>query len=279
MPLPNLPTEIKNAILQSLIDDGCKVARFATVSPGWQEIIEKHNFTNIRLTQWRISDLNRMTQRNRARIKSIWFWVELEQYDCMTCSRLYLSNEIDAATRRRTDILIMNALEDLFVALSSWTNEGLTLDISIYSESDARHSLKHLTCEPDLASEEGNASREKELTKIARGMRSDRHRKGGRVKQMLLLDHGIEKTFANIMSMHFSGHSLEAAQERRHQWWQKLPQVPAVTRLLLRQQTQRRWHLDTVAKMLHKFPNLSELHYEPWREWNDWFQEVTDRGE
>ncbi|KAM0449493.1 hypothetical protein ACHAO4_007511 [Trichoderma viride] len=60
------------------------------------------------------------------------------------------------------------------------------------------------------------------------------------------------------------------------QWWDQLPSVPVVTKLVLRQQIRRRWKPDSLAHMLSCFPRLEELHYEPWREW-DSMERDTDR--
>jgi hypothetical protein len=62
------------------------------------------------------------------------------------------------------------------------------------------------------------------------------------------------------------------------QWWDHLPPIPAVTRVLLRQQNRRRWKPASLAHMFARFPRLREVHYEPWRQWNS-MQHHTDRGE
>lgn len=49
------------------------------------------------------------------------------------------------------------------------------------------------------------------------------------------------------------------------QWWQSLPMVPAVTGVLLRQQT-RQWKPAALAHMFSRLPRLQEIHYESWKE-------------
>ena len=51
-----------------------------------------------------------------------------------------------------------------------------------------------------------------------------------------------------------------------NRWWRGLPLVPAVTGLLLRQQTRRRWKPVSLAHLCARLPRLQEIHYEPWRE-------------
>jgi hypothetical protein len=58
--------------------------------------------------------------------------------------------------------------------------------------------------------------------------------------------------------------------------WQQFPVVPAVTGLLVRQQTRRRWDPVTLGWMLTRFPGVREFHYEPWREFDDVEQKTTD---
>lgn len=65
--------------------------------------------------------------------------------------------------------------------------------------------------------------------------------------------------------------------EQETQWWQQLPSVPAVTGVLLRQQTRRRWKPTALTQMFARLPRLQALHYEPWREWCCMQQKFTDR--
>ncbi|ROW08682.1 hypothetical protein VPNG_06445 [Cytospora leucostoma] len=67
------------------------------------------------------------------------------------------------------------------------------------------------------------------------------------------------------------------SEQLERQWWDQLPSVPAVTTVLLRQQNRRRWKPCSLAHMFARFPRLQEVHYEPWREWEDCFQGLTDR--
>lgn len=59
-------------------------------------------------------------------------------------------------------------------------------------------------------------------------------------------------------------------------WWQTLPLVPGVAVVLLRQQTRRRWKPVALANMLTGFPNMKELCYKPWSEW-DSMERHTDQ--
>ena len=67
--------------------------------------------------------------------------------------------------------------------------------------------------------------------------------------------------------------------EEESNWWKHLPMAPAVTRLLLRQQTRRRWKPFALSHMMSRLPGLLEMHYEPWREWYIYDQQQTDSGQ
>lgn len=62
------------------------------------------------------------------------------------------------------------------------------------------------------------------------------------------------------------------------QWWQQVPSVPAITGLLLRQQTRRQWSPRTLEMMFAHLPRLQEVFYEPWRLVHHDGQMVTDEG-
>lgn len=83
----------------------------------------------------------------------------------------------------------------------------------------------------------------------------------------------LDKIFTEIVSAGPFG-----SEELERQWWEQLPMAPAVTCLLLRQQNRRRWKQVSLAHMNARFPKLQELHYEPWREWEE-MQRFTDEGE
>ncbi|KAK1493761.1 hypothetical protein CCUS01_03062 [Colletotrichum cuscutae] len=61
------------------------------------------------------------------------------------------------------------------------------------------------------------------------------------------------------------------------EWWDKLPLVLAVTSLLLRHQSRRRWKPESLAHMFSRLPRVQEVHYEPWRGWDNPTQNLTDK--
>jgi hypothetical protein len=61
-----LPPEIRILVLEVLLQDGCSLAAFATVSREWQAMIERHNFARINLTSSRLTEFGSMIHHSRA---------------------------------------------------------------------------------------------------------------------------------------------------------------------------------------------------------------------
>ena len=267
-----LPAEIRILVLEALVQDGCSLAGFATVSREWQTIIERHIFARIKLTSSRLADFGSIIHRNRVLVRYVWLCLELGEYDCAQCA----PQDLEMWGVSNTDnILITTAFLDLFSTLSAWEPNGnLLLDISVHSLSDSEHWFKYLTFEPDIPSDECDRGRCAEQSML---VKLDDHRHGwiaGSRNSAPLDNAAIHKVFDEIM-----GEGPFDDDEQENQWWQQLPLVPAVTGVLLRQQNRRRWKPTALAQMFARLPRLQEIHYEPWREWCDSQQGWTDQCE
>lgn len=255
------------------LQDGCDFASLATVSREWQFIIERYNFARIHLTPSRLADFASIIHRNRALVRYIWLCLELEEYDCAQC----VPGNLETLGVSNTDnTLIKTALQDLFSALSKWEPHGnnLLLDISAHSPSDSEHWFKYLTFGPDIPTDECDQSEYAEQSIL---VKLDDHNHGWIAgSQDYAPNHtAIEKVFDEIMA---EG-PLDNDEQNNNWWWQKLPLVPTVTGVLLRQQNRRRWKPATLEQMFARLPGLQELHYEPWREWFDIQQQRRDQCE
>lgn len=272
MLLPNLPEEIQRMILEALVKDGRELARFAAVSREWQAAIEPQTFKRIRITPSRIAELDDMTRRNRSRVRYLWFCLELERYDCDICSP---DDDVPMFNSAADDLLIKTGIQSLFLVLGTWDrSSSLTLDISVYSTSDPEHWFKYLTFEPD--DDEDDVSR---LNQAVPCQVDDdaRHRWDTTGEGVTTALSAVMNVFTQILNDPLG--EFEDEEMGHLGWWRELPLVPAVTRLLLRQQTRRRWEPEALAEMIALFPSLRELHFEPWREWDNMLQETTDGGE
>lgn len=252
-----LPPEVRLQILNLLSQNGCDLAGFATVSREWHKVIEPYNFAGINLTPSRLSHSKDLLRRKRSLIHYIWFRLELQQYSCDKCapddSDLWGMGDANNA-------LIFDGLQCLFSSLSEWEPSGdLIIDISVYSTSDSEHWFKYLDCEPDTPVSHTSFSLQHD------GWTPEDDPNHGWIagsQEIAPSNHAIDKVFDEIMD---EGPFEDDESEVR--WWQRLPEVPAVTGIFLRQQTRRRWKQNiALANMFTRFPNLKDVWYEPWRE-------------
>ncbi|KAN0089526.1 hypothetical protein V8E51_019786 [Hyaloscypha variabilis] len=264
----SLPEEIRLLIFKALMQDGCTLARLATVSREWQTELERHNFARIKLTPSRLVDFSSMIHRNRALVGYIWFCLELDNYDCTKCAPTEEYEE--AFSISDTDNCpITTAFQNLFSILSTWDLNGdLILDISIYSPSASEHWFKYLTFMPDTL---GGGGGIKQII-LDKASHDPQHGWVAGFRHSAPSSAAIRKVFHSVME-----EGPFESEQSEIQWWDQLPSVPAVTSLLLRQQNRRRWKPDSLAHIFARFPRLQEVHYEPWREW-DFLQSNTDRG-
>lgn len=276
-----LPQEIRLPILEAVMEDGSSLASLATVSREWQTTMERHNFARIRLTPSRIPDFDSMTRRNRALVRYLWVCLELEKYD-----RPYFDSQgvVMRGDRTPTDnVVVTTALHDLLWALSTWEPQGdLLLDISLYSPSDSEYWFKELTFVPDFPSSE-ECDRALSGTAKARRARIDDDEEHGWTRGAPP-GIAIAAAFHPLLSrprgdFHALGWGSSEATRGQYDWWKRLPRAPAVTGLLLRQQTRRRLSPLSVAPMLRCLPRVREVHYEPWRHWSHRGQLAIDSGE
>ena len=267
-----LPSEIRLLVLETLLQDGCSLANSAAVSREWQTIIEPHNFSRIKLTSSRLANFGLMTHRNRSLVRYIWFCLELQEYNCTECD----PQEMESMGLSNADnTLITTAFQDLFSSLSTWEPGGsLLLDISVHSPSDPYHWFKYLTFEPDVAFDMYSRDQHTEQPLMVAETSDYHHRWISGHQYSIPSSTAIYKIFDEIM-----GEGPFDDEEQEGQWWQQLPLVPAITAVLLRQQTRRRWKPAALAHMLARFPRLLEVHYEPWREWSNIQQQWTDQRE
>lgn len=266
-PWATLPHPVRDSILQALPQDsdGCSLAGLAVVSREWQNVIERHTFARIKLTLPRLEAFGSMVRRNRSRVKYIWLCVELEHYSSIEA----YTGDDESVSQRDFD-LVKKAFEGLFNEISEWEpREQLILDISVHSPSDSNYLLKYLTFQPDMPSNECLSLAD--VGNMGRAGRSwndwvAADRAGTSIKKM---SGPIEVKDPS---------PDEEAYDREMEWLDDLLNVPAVTGVLLRQQTRRRWCSSTLIELLDHFPNLQEVFYEPWRALDPDSQREADKG-
>ncbi|KAM3557762.1 hypothetical protein ARSEF4850_004931 [Beauveria asiatica] len=266
----SLPPEIRNEIIGLLPSLGGRCSQLATVCQAWRSILEPRNFAEISLTVPRLADPNSqaLLLRKRNQIRYIWFRVELREYDCRRCGiagdDFGLMDDIDYQ-------LIVGAFQSLFTTLGAWEPRGdLVLDISVYSPSDSHHWFKYLSFCPDTNQGECPSLYEHEHRTALVNDPFHGWSAGQRVN--FTNTNAIESIFDDIM-----GDGPFNDYDSEMEWWRRLPLVPVVGVVLLRQQTRRRWKPLALSNMLTRFPNMTELCYEPWTEWCTEIEQDTDQ--
>ena len=250
----SLPQEIRLIILEALVEhEGC-MTRYSTVCREWQQIVERKNFSRLKLTVPRIPKFSDIVCQRRRLVKYIWLCIELQEYDCSMCDEFETNEWYEINTT-----IITRVMTQLFSVLSSWEPTGnLLLDISIHSPSDSRHRYKKLYFSSDAFSEPDDQQE-------ATNPHDPRH---GWIEGELVCRSPIpslERLFEDI-------------EMEESSFWEKLLKVEAVTSLLLRRQTRRRWAAPALYELLDHLPRLQEIYYEPWREWYSMDQRLTDES-
>ncbi|KAK4177002.1 hypothetical protein QBC36DRAFT_345818 [Triangularia setosa] len=131
----SLARETRLLILKTLMQDGCPLSYFVTVSQEWQTGLEQHILARIKLTPSLLADF----------ATSGFSWSD--DYDCAKCAT---SDAFRSAVE--WEEMVSEAL--CYHHISSWHPSGdLTLDISIYSPRDSEHWFKYLTFLVDTPSD------------------------------------------------------------------------------------------------------------------------------
>lgn len=256
-----LPADVRLLLLQAFLQNVARLSHLAAVSREWQTFIENHNFARLKLTPSCLTEFASKTRRNRHVVDYIWYCVELEEYDddLFHSAELFSLGDVNR---------VATAIRDLFAVLSTWapTPTGkLLLDISVYSLSDPEYRFQELTLVPDTPHTCG-------LHQCLNEILSTMFEKGAGQ----YMDHENSRLFPDAKGT-FAMVGLEGYVEP--QWWQHLPQVPAVTGILLRQQTRRQWSPFTLAQLFDHLPRLQEIYLEPWRGSTPNAPCFTDEGE
>ncbi|KAL1852834.1 hypothetical protein Daus18300_011997 [Diaporthe australafricana] len=151
-----LPSEVQDMVLERctwqthsearLLAGTNQLAALTTVCRDWKDFFEGKLFQRLTLkTEADIQTLAQLVQgRRRAHVKWIWLRIELPMYDCQQCHRLETRDDIQIQKATFT-----NCVWNLFDVLSTWKikdvrNDGLTLELSAHSPSDAHHFNKDL---------------------------------------------------------------------------------------------------------------------------------------
>ncbi|GAB0133847.1 hypothetical protein EsDP_00002241 [Epichloe bromicola] len=187
-----------------------------------------------------------MVVRQRQLVQQVWLHMELPEYTCRLCNRKPSTHESSMA-----DTIVGKNIVKLFSILSDWypAQTKLTLEISIYSPSDAQHCFKNY-----LFGAHGEED-------TPRPSWNDHKHFWCQGKQVALPE---QEALLRIFSM------LKPRIKR------SLPKVHAVTKFVIKRQMRKRLGKATLSLLWNRLPRLEEVIYEPWRVWHANIQELYD---
>jgi hypothetical protein len=183
-----------------------------------------------------------LATRNLGLIRYIWYTIELQDYDWTE------SNLLPTIELLETNHFIMeDGIRTMFCALSECPPAGnMTLDISIHSPSDSQHHFKYIRFEP--------AS----MLNSRHPLKSVLQYNSAHISSVQLPPTtAVDRVFFPEISF------LEC----ENNFWTTVPRVPCVFHLLLRRQTRHRWDPDALGRLMTCLPNLQDIFFETWREW------------
>ncbi|PHH89439.1 hypothetical protein CDD83_6044 [Cordyceps sp. RAO-2017] len=264
----SLPFDIRLAIFEALAQNVLAVrpgkgrldrprmqkhglSKYSLVCKEWQPFFEKQLYSNLTITKYSLYQFRHLVVRQRALVKHIWLKIECETYECPWCVFNPNGNRkrkcaADDATARR-------AISGLLRTLADWDRDrvacpgSLTLEISAHSPSDLEHvfmnELYFDTSSWGIDELQHDAPL---LNDIGHGWAN-----GRRTQPQLWIS--LDRLF---------GHGHYTLPD----FYCRLPQVQLVGRFILRRQTRRTFHPESLTKLLQSFPNLNSVIYEPWRD-------------
>ena len=142
----SLPGEIRVAIVNRLLDywkldnDGEDIAPYAVVCREWQAVIERHTFSNLKLTNLRMPEFAQYVRNSRRRcLKRINLHVDLPEYFNDPCEHKETWND-----KMANNWMFSTTFRGLFSTLHQWDDHevrqgGIHLFFSMSSPSDLRN--------------------------------------------------------------------------------------------------------------------------------------------
>jgi hypothetical protein len=126
-------------ILERLLDHK-GIAPYASVSKEWRTVIEKGNFSHLKLNSTCLGFLAQLTEEQTAQIDHIWLNVKLKSYTCGECG-----SDESLTWSLLNNRTVATSVASLFDILANWNwkeaelDRHLTLELNTYSPSDSEH--------------------------------------------------------------------------------------------------------------------------------------------
>jgi hypothetical protein len=230
-----LPWDIRFLILKDIrTEKNPGWASLASVCKEWQHIIAPENLRFIELDAHSVLGFADRIVQQRSFVRHIWLNVQLERYGCERCHKRVDRIKDDGRA-------FLNATKELLLILSRWpkSEHGLTLELNAYSVDDERHWFEghQFATRAEEHPDEG----------VLHHCPNPRHYWS---TDRAPPDHAISQVFWRI-ERPFSP--------------SELPNVPVVTRFVLRRQMRRTISSIVLRQILGKLTSLEDFVYEHWK--------------
>ncbi|KAK2589922.1 hypothetical protein QQS21_012402 [Conoideocrella luteorostrata] len=247
-----LPPEIRLQILEVVSRQGSR-GSCAAVCSEWKAFIEPQNFYRLELQVPCLEQLPHMTTRTAGLVRQIRLNIELPRYSCRSCQWPESS-----ARRSQHSAIFRASIQKLFTILSAWkTTDRFVLELNTFSPSDSEHWFKNygLDAQTDGESEQQQQEAPTRWHDPKHGWIDGRQ---------------IESPSADAMSRLFAPICLSLPES--------IPEVHAVTRLVIRRECRRQIIPPVLRLLLQKLPRLQSMVYEPWRACRSTWKIACDKG-
>ncbi|OAA59456.1 hypothetical protein ISF_06391 [Cordyceps fumosorosea ARSEF 2679] len=243
-----LPAEIRNPILERISRQSYR-GTAAAVCSEWQAYLEPRNFARLRLELRNLEQFGKMTARTAGFVSEIRVNVRLPRYSCPECRSSESMQHL-----LRNNFIFRVTLHKLFGVLRNWEpRESLTLELNVFSPSDAEHWFKHSCIELDDQLDDSESWHHLQRQAFS-GWHEPEHGwvRGRRVESPSA--GALLRVFGRVCCRVLSGLP------------ESLPKTRAVTRLVVPRESLRRIPPEALMLLAHKLPRLRTIVYEPWSE-------------
>ncbi|KAH6996280.1 hypothetical protein BKA56DRAFT_627863 [Ilyonectria sp. MPI-CAGE-AT-0026] len=238
-----LPPEIRLQILEVVLRQGGR-GSCAAVCSEWKAFIEPQNFYRLELQVPCLEQLGHMTTRTAGLVRQIRLNIELPRYSCRSCQW-----PESRSRKSQHSSIFRAAIQKLFTVLSAWKpTDRFVLEFNTFSPSDSEHWFKNY-CIGLNAQTDGESEQQRQQKEAPARCHDPKH---GWI-------HGrqVESPSADTMSRLFAPICLSLPES--------IPEVHAVTRLVIRRECRRQIIPPVLRLLLQKLPRLQTMVYEPWR--------------
>ncbi|KAF5677615.1 hypothetical protein FHETE_1666 [Fusarium heterosporum] len=289
----SFPTEIHNMIL-GFVPDSSSLANYATVCKTWQYFFEAKTFKSLILHQDDINDFSTIVKGHRKKfLKHLWLRVTLPKYLTPVCKV-----EESPKVLWEANNIFTESISNLWDILSGWDTpqyeaQSLTFELSVHSPSDWVEYIKEdSSIESDMPMYKGYLATESiDPYKNTQDVHSEYKRLQDTMADAALripsflqvsfwmtiidnllgwkplcFDNSTTRPNNNNPTYGSKDRATPASEQGTDEDEQlQLPEVPAITKLLIRRQSFRGICPTALGSILESLPNMQEIHVERWR--------------